>query len=93
MTRIISRIRSTIAGIVRPPSPSLFDAALRGAHNDPAIPAVDHGAAVKAGSPIDRLRSQRRDLAAALRAGAGQPERELTAWPPVIPCPEPCRAC
>ena len=93
MTRIISRIRSTIAGIVRPPSPSLFDAAFHGAHHDPAAPTTDHGAAVKAGSPIDRLRSQRRDLAAALRAGAGQPERELMAWPPVIPRPEPCRAC
>ena len=93
MTRFISRIRSAVAGIVRPPSPSLLDAAFHGAHADPAGPSADRGAAVKPGSPVDRLRSQRRDLAAALRADPTAPEHELTTWPPALAKVESCTAC
>lgn len=92
MTPVIHRIRSIVASIVRPPSPSLVDAVFNGAHFDPPTPTTDHGPAIKAGSRIDRLRSQRSDLAAALRSDDGAPERELTIWPPAARR-EPCRAC
>lgn len=92
MTRIVHRIRSVVTGIVSPPNPSLLDAVFNGVHSDPATPSADHGAAVRAGTRIDRLRSQRRDLAAALRSDAGTPEQELTIWPPASRS-EPCQTC
>ena len=94
MTRVISRVRNTLTDMLNTPSPSFLEAVFNGVHADPATPTADHGAAVRPCSRIDRLRSQRRDLAAALRADAGQPERELTVWPPAVNHRiEPCQAC
>jgi hypothetical protein len=94
MTRFISRITTAITGIIKPAGPSFLDAAFNGVRSDPASPTADHGAAVRPGSPIDRLRSQRRDIAAALLSDAGQPDQELSVWPPAANHRiEPCRAC
>jgi len=93
MTRITDRIRTIARRIVSPPSPSLLDAVFRAVHAEAAAPTADHGAAVKAGSQIDRLRSQRRDLTAALRADPSAPEDELTTWPPASGPRGACQNC
>lgn len=93
MPRLIPRIRSTLAGIVRPTGHSLVHAIFGGAHADRDAQAVDHGAATKPGTRTDRLRPQRHDLSAALRADPTAPEHELTTWPPAAAEADPCRAC
>lgn len=82
MTQIIHRIRTLVAGIVSPASPSFLDAVFNGVRSDTATPSGDHGALARAGAPTHRLRLHRRDLAAALRADPAAPEHELTTWPP-----------
>lgn len=93
MTHIVHRIRTTIATIVRLPSPSVLDAVFGGAHADPDMPIGDRGAPVRAGAPTHRLRPQRRDLAAALRADPAAPEHELTTWPPASHGRGACQVC
>ncbi len=90
MSELLRRIRPTILAILRPTGRPLIDVVFGGAHVDPAV--ADHGGAVKAGSRTARLRPQRRDLAAALRADTAAPEDELTTWPPAAQS-RPCRAC
>lgn len=82
MARIIHRIGTLVAGVVRPPSPSFLDAVFNGNRSNSAAPTGEHGPLVRAGAQTHRLRPQRRDLAAALRADPAAPEHELTTWPP-----------
>jgi len=93
MAQIFHRIRTLTAGVVHPPSPSLLDAVFSGGHADHVTPTADHGAVVRAGAPTYRLRPQRRDLAAALRADPAAPEHELTTWPPAAGPRGVCQGC
>ena len=91
MPFVFDRVRSILVDILRPPSPSLLDAVFRAVHADAAGPIAD--AAPHAGSRIDRLRPQRRDLAAALGADPAAPQDELTTWPPASGPPGACQGC
>ena len=90
--RVAARLAVRLAVLLSPTRP-FVDAAFDGGHHDGASTPTEPGAAVQAGARTDRIRWQRPDLIAALRADAGAPEQELTIWPPVSTGRGACQGC